>query len=109
MFRKLTPQGRLTDKPMSAQCVALVVKAAVITAGYPLELFSGDYLRAGFLAEYVRDNERFREHAGESFGSVDHSPGVGELFAIPAAITTRALKWTEGKFQKPFPTLHRAL
>ena len=92
VFRKLTPQGRLTDKAMSAQGVALVVKAAAIAAGYPPEAFSGHSLRAGFLteagrqnanlfkmkehsrhaslemvAEYVRDHERFREHAGESF------------------------------------------
>jgi integrase len=92
VFRKLTPQGRLTDKAMSAQGVALVVKAAAATAGYPSELFSGHSLRAGFLteagrqnanlfkmkehsrhsslemvAEYVRDHERFREHAGEAF------------------------------------------
>nr|WP_277924456.1 tyrosine-type recombinase/integrase [Sphingomonas sp. CROZ-RG-20F-R02-07] len=92
VFRKLTPQGRLTDKPMSAQGVALVVKAAAVAAGYPPEMFSGHSLRAGFLteagrqnanlfkmkehsrhaslemvAEYVRDHERFREHAGEGF------------------------------------------
>ena len=92
VFRKLTPQGRLTDQAMSAQSVALVVKAAAASAGYPPELFSGHSLRAGFLteagrqnanlfkmkehsrhaslemvAEYVRDHERFREHAGESF------------------------------------------
>ena len=92
VFRKLTPQGRLTDKPMSAQGVALVVKAAAVAAGYSPELFSGHSLRAGFLteagrqnanlfkmkehsrhsslemvAEYVRDHERFREHAGEGF------------------------------------------
>lgn len=92
VFRKLTPQGRLTDKAMSAQGVALVVKAAAVAAGYPPEMFSGHSLRAGFLteagrqnanlfkmkehsrhsslemvAEYVRDHERFREHAGEGF------------------------------------------
>lgn len=92
VFRKLTPQGRLTDRAMSAQGVALVVKAAAVAAGYPPELFSGHSLRAGFLteagrqnanlfkmkehsrhasiemvSEYVRDHERFREHAGESF------------------------------------------
>ena len=92
VFRKLTPQGRLTEKSMSAQGVALVVKAAAVAAGYPPELFSGHSLRAGFLteagrqsanlfkmkehsrhsslemvAEYVRDHERFREHAGEGF------------------------------------------
>lgn len=92
VFRKLTPQGRLTEKSMSAQGVALVVKAAAVAAGYPPELFSGHSLRVGFLteagrqsanlfkmkehsrhsslemvAEYVRDHERFREHAGEGF------------------------------------------
>ena len=92
VFRKLTPQGRLTDKAMSAQGVALVVKAAARAAGYPPAMFSGHSLRAGFLteagrqnanlfkmkehsrhaslemvAEYVRDHERFREHAGEGF------------------------------------------
>jgi len=92
VFRKLTPQGRLTAKAMNAQGVALVVKAAATQAGYPPELFSGHSLRAGFLteagrqnanlfkmkehsrhaslemvAEYVRDHERFREHAGEGF------------------------------------------
>jgi len=92
VFRKLTPQGRLTEQSMSAQGVALVVKAAARSAGYPDALFSGHSLRAGFLteagrqnanlfkmrehsrhasidmvAEYVRDHERFREHAGEGF------------------------------------------
>lgn len=92
VFRKLTPQGRLTNQAMSAQGVALVVKAAASAAGYPPALFSGHSLRAGFLteagrqnanlfkmrehsrhasidmvAEYVRDHERFREHAGEGF------------------------------------------
>lgn len=92
LFRKLTPQGRLTNYAMSAQGVALVVKEAARHAGYPPELFSGHSLRAGFLTEagrqnanlfkmrehsrhasidmvaaYVRDHERFREHAGEGF------------------------------------------
>lgn len=92
VFRKLTPQGRLTERAMSAQGVALIVKAAAQAAGYSPALFSGHSLRAGFLteagrqnanlfkmrehsrhasidmvAEYVRDHERFREHAGEGF------------------------------------------
>lgn len=92
VFRKLTPQGRLTDKPMSTKGVALVVKAAAAAAGYPAEAFSGHSLRAGFLteagrqnanlfkmrehsrhasiemvAEYVRDTERYRDHAGKAF------------------------------------------
>ncbi|WP_375428856.1 site-specific integrase [uncultured Sphingomonas sp.] len=92
VFRKLTPQGRLTDKAMSAQGVALVVKAAAITAGYRSETFSAHSLRSGFLteagrqnanlfkmrshsrhasiemvAEYVHDHERFEDHAGDGF------------------------------------------
>ena len=92
VFRKLTPQGRLTDKAMSTKGVALVVKAAAAAAGYPPEAFSGHSLRAGFLteagrqnanlfkmrehsrhasidmvAEYVRDTERYRDHAGKGF------------------------------------------
>jgi integrase len=92
LFRKLTAQGRLTHHGMSAQGVALIVKDAARRAGYPPELFSGHSLRAGFLTEagrqnanlfkmrehsrhasidmvaaYVRDHERFREHAEEGF------------------------------------------
>lgn len=92
VFRKLTPQGRLTGKPMSDRGVALVVKARAAAAGYDPELFSGHSLRAGFLteagrqgaspfkmkdhsrhkslemvSEYVRDHERFRDHAGDKF------------------------------------------
>lgn len=92
VFRKLTPQGRLTDKAMSTKGVALVVKAAAAAAGYPPEAFAGHSLRAGFLteagrqnanlfkmrehsrhasidmvAEYVRETERYRDHAGKGF------------------------------------------
>ncbi len=92
MFRKLTPQGRLTAKAMSDQGVALVVKARAAAAGYDACGFSGHSLRAGFLteagrqgaspfkmkdhsrhkslemvSEYVRDQERFRDHAGDRF------------------------------------------
>ena len=92
VFRKLTPQGRLTEKPMSDKGVALVVKARAAAAGYDPELFSGHSLRAGFLteagnqdtnlfkmkdhsrhkslqmvSEYVRDHEGFRDHAGDKF------------------------------------------
>lgn len=92
VFRKLTPQGRLTAKAMSDQGVALVVKARAAAAGYNPEGFSGHSLRAGFLteagrqgaspfkmkdhsrhkslemvSEYVRDHERFRDHAGDRF------------------------------------------
>ena len=92
VFRKLTPQGRLTEKPMSDKGVALVVKARAAAAGYDPGLFSGHSLRAGFLteagrqganlfkmkdhsrhkslemvSEYVRDHEAFRDHAGDKF------------------------------------------
>ena len=92
VFRSLTPHGRLTDMALSPQSVALVVKARAAAAGYDPALFSGHSLRAGFLTEagrrganlfkmrehsrhksiemltgYVRDQEAFRNHAGESF------------------------------------------
>ncbi|WP_374144731.1 tyrosine-type recombinase/integrase [Sphingomonas sp.] len=92
VFRKLTPQGRLTAKPMSAQGVAIVVKQSAQAAGYDAEEFSGHSLRAGFLTaagsqgasvfkmsdqsrhkslnmirEYVRDHDAFRDHAGDGF------------------------------------------
>lgn len=88
VFRKLTPQGRLTPKRMSDRGVAIVVKAAAAAAGYDPELFAGHSLRAGFLTEagrqgadpfkmmehsrhgsletmvgYVRDHDRFRNSA----------------------------------------------
>ncbi len=92
VFRKLTPQGRLTAKPMSDKGVALVIKARAAAAGYDPSLFSGHSLRAGFMteagrqgaspfkmkdhsrhkslemvSEYVRDHEAFRDHAGDRF------------------------------------------
>jgi site-specific recombinase XerD len=54
VFRKLTPQGRLTDKAMSAHGVALVIKARVAAAGYDPAGYSGHSLRAGFLTEAGR-------------------------------------------------------
>ena len=44
VFRKLTPQGRLTEQAMSTKGVALVVKAAAAAAGYAPELFAGHSL-----------------------------------------------------------------
>ena len=92
VFRKLSPAGTLTPKRMSDRGVALVVKARAAAAGYDPTLFSGHSLRAGFLteaavqganlfkmkehsrhkslemvSEYVRDHERFRDHAGDGF------------------------------------------
>lgn len=92
LFRRLTPQGRVTDQAISAQSVALVVKARAAAAGYDPQGFAGHSLRAGFLTEagrqganlfkmkehsrhksldtlsgYVRDEEAFRNHAAEGF------------------------------------------
>jgi site-specific recombinase XerD len=92
VFRKLTPQGRITTKPMSDRGVALVVKARAAAAGYDPEEVAGHSLRAGFLTEaarrganifkkreqsrhkslevlsdYVRNHELFTDHAGERF------------------------------------------
>ena len=92
VFRKLTPQGRITQKPMSDRGVALVVKARALAAGYDPAQVSGHSLRAGFLTEaarrganifkmreqsrhkslevlsdYVRNHELFTDHAGERF------------------------------------------
>lgn len=41
VFRKLTPQGRITTKPMSDRGVALVVKAYAEAAGYDPAVFAG--------------------------------------------------------------------
>ncbi len=92
VFRKLTPQGRITARPMSDRGVALVVKARAAAAGYDPAQVAGHSLRAGFLTEaarqgatvfkmkevsrhksleilsdYVRNHELFRDHAGERF------------------------------------------
>ena len=92
VFRRLTPHGRVTAHAISPQTVALVVKARAAAAGYDPTLFAGHSLRAGFLteagrqganlfkmkehsrhkslemlSEYVRDQEAFRNHAGEGF------------------------------------------
>jgi site-specific recombinase XerD len=92
VFRKLTPQGRISPRPMSDRGVALVVKARAAAAGYDPAQVSGHSLRAGFLteaarqgatifkmkevsrhksleilSEYVRSHELFRDHAGEKF------------------------------------------
>lgn len=92
VFRKLTPQGRVTSRPMSDKGVALVVKARAAAAGFDPAQFAGHSLRAGFLTEaaarganifkmreqsrhkslevlsdYVRNHELFTDHAGERF------------------------------------------
>lgn len=92
VFRRLTPHGRVTAQALSAQSVALVVKARAAAAGYDPARFAGHSLRAGFLTEagrqganlfkmkehsrhkslemlgeYVRSEEAFRDHAAERF------------------------------------------
>lgn len=92
VFRKLTPQGRITKKPMSDRGVALIVKAWAEAAGYDPTQVSGHSLRAGFLTEaarrganifkmrdqsrhksldvlsdYVRSQDLFEDHAGDRF------------------------------------------
>jgi len=92
VFLKFTPQGRLGTKAMSDHGAALVIKAAAAAAGYDRAAFSGHSLRAGFLteaasqgedlfrmkrqsrhkstdmvAEYVRYDEDWVDHAGRKF------------------------------------------
>lgn len=92
VFRKLTPQGRITAKPMSDKGVAIVVKARALAAGLDPATMAGHSLRAGFVTEaarrganifkmrdqsrhrsldvlsgYVRNEELFDDHAGERF------------------------------------------
>ncbi len=94
LFRKLVPgpAGAATALPMSDRAVARLVQVRVAQAGYVAADFAGHSLRAGFLtaaaragasvfkmrevsrqksmqvlADYVRDAELFRDHAGEGF------------------------------------------
>jgi site-specific recombinase XerD len=88
IFRRVNKADRLGDR-LTAQSVALIVKAYAKRAGLDPRLFSGHSLRAGFLTSaaqhgasifkmmdvsrhrsvdtlrgYVRDAELFRDHAG---------------------------------------------
>jgi integrase len=92
LFRRLGARGTLTTSPMSDRAVARLVQARAAAAGYDEGAFAGHSLRAGFLtaaarsgasvfkmrevsrhksmqvlADYVRDAELFRDHAGEGF------------------------------------------
>ena len=94
LFRRLTagPAGVVTPSPMSDRAVARLVQLRVAQASYVAADFAGHSLRAGFLtaaaragasvfkmrevsrhksmqvlADYVRDAELFRDHAGEGF------------------------------------------
>ena len=86
------PAGAIDGQADERPGVALVVKARAAAAGYNPDLFSAHSLRAGFLTEagrqganvfkmcdhsrhkslemvgeYVRNHERFRDHAGDTF------------------------------------------
>jgi len=92
LFRRLTAGGVMTASPMSDRAIARLVQARAAAAGYGAADFAGHSLRAGFLtaaarsgasvfkmrevsrhksmqvlADYVRDAELFRDHAGEGF------------------------------------------
>ena len=86
------PTGAATPSPMSDRAVARLVQACAKAAGFDPAEFAGHSLRAGFLtaaartgasvfkmrevsrhksmqvlADYVRDAELFRDHAGTGF------------------------------------------
>jgi site-specific recombinase XerD len=90
LFRRVTKTGRVLPDRLTAQSVALIVKARVRRAGLDPEQFSAHSLRAGFLTSaarrgaslfkmmdvsrhrslstlkgYVRDGELFADHAGK--------------------------------------------
>ena len=94
LFRRLVsgPAGGATASPMSDRAVAWLMQVRVTQAGYVAADFAGHSLRAGFLtaaarsgasvfkmrevsrhksmqvlADYVRDANLFRDHAGEDF------------------------------------------
>ena len=92
LFRRLTAAGTVTPSPMSDRAVARLVQACAKAAGFDPAEFAGHSLRAGFLtaaaragasifkmrevsrhkslqvlADYVRDAELFRDHAGTGF------------------------------------------
>lgn len=96
LFRRLirgkAGEATVSASPMSDRAVARLVQARVLAAGYDPASFAGHSLRSGFLtaaarsgasifkmrevsrhksmqvlADYVRDAELFRDHAGEGF------------------------------------------
>ena len=92
VFRRISRRDQLVDTGMSDRGVALVVKQLAAVAGYDPAGFSAHSLRSGFLtaaararasifkmqevsrhksvdvlAGYVRDAERYRDHAGKDF------------------------------------------
>ncbi|MDO9714148.1 site-specific integrase [Paracraurococcus lichenis] len=92
MFRRISKGGRLGEDALTAEAVALVVKADAERAGLRPEEFGGHSLRSGFLTSgadagasafklmevsrhksfdalrgYVRRAELLKDHAGETF------------------------------------------
>lgn len=92
LFLSLSRAGKILGTRMSDRGVARVVKARAAAVGLEIDDFSGHSLRAGFvtdaarhgasvfkiqevsrhkdvqvLADYVRDAELFRDHAGDKF------------------------------------------
>lgn len=92
VFHRVSRRDRLIDTGMSDRSIALLVKRLAAAAKYDPAAFSGHSLRAGFLtsaarakasifkmqevsrhksvdvlAGYVRDAERYRDHAGKDF------------------------------------------
>ena len=96
LFRRLirgkAAEATVSVSPMSGRAIARLVQARVLAAGYDPAGFAGHSLRSGFLtaaarsgasifkmrevsrhksmqvlADYVRDAELFRDHAGEGF------------------------------------------
>jgi site-specific recombinase XerD len=90
IFRRINKAGRVLPDRLTAQSVALIVKAHASRAGFDPEQFSAHSLRAGFLTSaarrgaslfkmmdvsrhrslstlkgYVRDGELFADHAGK--------------------------------------------
>jgi integrase len=54
LFRRVSRAGRVAPDRLCDKAVALIVKAAVVTAGYDPAAFSGHSLRAGFITSAAR-------------------------------------------------------
>ena len=92
IFRRINRGNHLSDDPLSAQSVALIVKRYAEAAGFDVATLSGHSLRAGFITSaaenrasisrimevsrhrdprtvetYVRRADRFKDHAGDGF------------------------------------------
>ena len=81
MFRVITQACTLTDRPLSGQAVAYLVKAHGRRAGLPpatVDLFGGHSLRAGFVTQAFRsgaDAHAIMRQTGHK------SPAMLEIYA----------------------------